>query len=75
MKHYENSTNMLKMSNPNSLWAYIREGLLLEGYLRLRFVGGGGGYIFGRFYFQGGSLLEFYGIEKFIFQKEAPSLY
>ena len=39
----------IKTVNPNSLWAYIREGLLWEGYLRLRFggliffFGGGGG--------------------------------
>ena len=40
------------LDNKNSPWAYIREGLLSEGYLRLRFRGliiivfflGGGGY-------------------------------
>ena len=47
-------------TNTNSRWAYIREGLLSEGYLRLRFWrlifgrafflflgGGGGGLIIG----------------------------
>ena len=48
----------------NSPWAYIREGLLSEGYLRLKF----GGLLFGRAYFflggggGGGLLLEFYSI-------------
>ena len=44
-----------------SLWAHIREGLLLEGFLRLRF----GGLIFWRAYFfwgGGGLPSEFYGI-------------
>ena len=50
-------------TDSNSPWAYIREGLLSEGYLRLRirglifervFFGGGGG--------EGGLLSEFYGI-------------
>ena len=36
-----------KTASCNSLWAYIREGLLSEGYLHLRF----GGLIFGRAYF------------------------
>ena len=45
-------------NNSNSPWAYIREGLLLEGYLCLRF----GGLIFGRAYFWGGLLSEFYGM-------------
>ena len=44
---YENSLKQLKTANPNSPWAYIREGLLSEGYLRLRFRG----LIFGRAYF------------------------
>ena len=40
-----------KTASTNSPWAYIREGLLSEGYLRLRF----GGLIFGRAYiFLGG---------------------
>ena len=39
--------NGLKTASTNSPWAYIREGLLSEGYLRLRF----GGLIFGRAYF------------------------
>ena len=29
----------IKIVNPSSPWAYIREGLLSEGYLRLRFGG------------------------------------
>ena len=52
----------VKTASSNSPWAYIREGLLSEGYLRLRFGGlifGGGGL----FFFWGGGLLsEFYGI-------------
>ena len=48
----------IKTVNPNSPWAYIREGLLSEGYLLLRF----GGLIFGRAYFLGGLLSEFYSI-------------
>ena len=36
----------IKTASTNSPWAYIREGLLSEGYLRLRF----GGLIFGRTY-------------------------
>ena len=36
-----------KTASTNSPWAYIREGLLSEGFLRLRF----GGFIFGRAYF------------------------
>ena len=60
------------MTTTNSPWAYIWEGLLLEGFLRLRF----GGLIFGRAYYYyyfiylfiffwgggGGLLSEFYGI-------------
>ena len=37
----------IKTANYNSPWAYIQEGLLSEGYLRLRF----GGLIFGRAYY------------------------
>ena len=45
--------------NSNSLWAYIWEGLLSEGYIwHLRF----GGLIFGRAYFWRGSLSEFHDI-------------
>ena len=40
----------IKTASTNSPWAYIREGLLSEGYLHLRF----GGLIFGRVYFGGG---------------------
>ena len=47
IKHYENNLKALKTSKPNSPWVYIREGLLSEGFLRLRF----GGLIFGRAYF------------------------
>ena len=54
----------MKTASTNCPWAYIREGLLSEGYLRLRF----GGLIFGRTYFGGrgrggggGLLSEFYG--------------
>ena len=42
----------IKTANSNSPWAYIREGLLSEGYLRRR----SGGLIFGE-----GLLSEFYG--------------
>ena len=38
----------IKTATTNSPWAYIREGLLSEGYLRLRF----GGLIFGGPYYQ-----------------------
>ena len=56
VQHYEHT---LKTSKHNSSWAYIREGLLLEGFLRLRFGGGeGGGLIFGRVY----SFILFYFI-------------
>ena len=50
----------IQTANINSPWAYIREDLLSEGYLRLRFAG----LIFGRAFFGGvgGRLLsEFYG--------------
>ena len=49
LKHYENSPKQIKTACTKSLWAYIREGLLSEGFLRLRF----GGLIFGRAYFWG----------------------
>ena len=45
----------------NSLLGYIQEGLLSEGYLLMRF-GGGGGLIFRRAYFCGGLLSECYGM-------------
>ena len=63
LKHYENSLKQLKTASTNSPWAYIREGLLSEGFLGLRF----GGLIFGRAYFGGGGgglLSEFYGYLK-----------
>ena len=51
----------MKTASTSSPWACIREGLLSEGYLRLRF--GGGGLIFGRDFFWGGCLSsEFCGI-------------
>ena len=57
-KDYENSLKELTTANPNFPWAYIRKGLLSEGYSRLRFWGayfreglffflGGGGLIIG----------------------------
>ena len=60
----------LKTVNSNSPWAYIREGLLSEGYLRLKFGGltfGRAYYFFFYFFFFGGGgraeglLSEFYG--------------
>ena len=49
-QHYENSLKQLKTASTNSPWACILEGLLSEGFLRLRFEGlifgagrGGGG--------------------------------
>ena len=59
-KHYEDSLKQLKTAGTESPWAYIREGLLSEGFLRLRFEG----LIFGRacffcfvFFFGGGGLI------------------
>ena len=43
----------IKTGSTNGPWAYIREGLLSEGYLRLRF----GGLICGRAYFLGGLII------------------
>ena len=40
VNHHENSLNQLKTASTNSPWTYIREGLLSEGFLRLRFGGG-----------------------------------
>ena len=37
----DNSQKQLKTANSNSPWAYSQEGLLSEGYLCLRFKGGG----------------------------------
>ena len=50
----------MKTASTNCPRAYIRKGLLSEGYLHLRFRG----LIFGRAYFGGGGglLSEFYGI-------------
>ena len=39
----------IKTADSNSPWAYIREGLLSEGYLRPR-LAGAGGLTFGRAY-------------------------
>ena len=39
LKHEDNSLEQLKTANPNSPWACIREGLLSERYLHLRFRG------------------------------------
>ena len=39
VKRCENSLKQLKTANTNTPWAYIREGLLWEGFLRLRFGG------------------------------------
>ena len=55
---FENGSGLtIKIANCNSPWAYIQEGLLSEGYLRLIFWG----LIFGRAYFWEGILSEFYG--------------
>ena len=43
----KNCLKQLKTASTYSPWAYIRQGLLSEGFLRLRF----GGLIFGRAYF------------------------
>ena len=37
LKHYKKSIKQLKTASTNSPWAYIREGLLSEKFLRLRF--------------------------------------
>ena len=52
----KNSLKQLETANRNSPWAYIWEGLLSEGFLCLRFRG----LIFGRAYFWGEVLSEFY---------------
>ena len=53
-----------KNSNSNSPWAYIREGLLSEESLRLRFGGLSSGGLIYLFFFagEGGLLSEFYDI-------------
>ena len=49
----------IKTANCNLPWAYIRDGLLSEGYLRLRFWGA---YFWEGLFWEGGGLLsEFYG--------------
>ena len=50
LKHYENNLKQVKTACTKSPWAYIWEGLLSEGFSRLRF----GRLIFGRAYFGGG---------------------
>ena len=52
----------IKTVNSNSPWAHIRECLLSEGDLHLKF----GGLIYKRAYFWEGLLLEFYGNVKII---------
>ena len=51
----KNSLKHLKTDSTNSRWAYIREGLLSEGFLHLRIggiiLGGGGGLHFGGAYY------------------------
>ena len=59
LKHYENNLKQFKTASTNGPWAYIWEGLLSEGFLKLRF----GGLIFGRASFWRGLLSEFYGID------------
>ena len=62
LKHYKNNLRQLALNSP---WAYTQEGLLLEGFLRLRF---GGAYFREGLFFlilvRGGGgrglLLEFY---------------
>ena len=61
LKQKDNSLKHFKMANPNSSWAYIREGLLSDDFLHPRF----GGLIFGRAYFWRGLLSEFYSTLKF----------
>ena len=58
LKHVE---NRLKQLSTNSPWAYIWEGLLSEGFLRLRFEG----LILGGLIFWGGEGLIF-GILRYI---------
>ena len=55
----------LTLAMEHSRWAYFGEGLLSEGYLRLRI----GGLIFGRVYFWRGLLSEFYGISNKLFHE------
>ena len=54
LKRKENSLKQLKTANPNSPWAYIRESLLSEGFLQLRFGGAyfSGGPVFGGAYYR-----------------------
>ena len=59
LKQHENSLKQLKTASTDSPSAYIREGLLSQSFLQLRF----GGLIFSGGLILGGSLLsEFYGM-------------
>ena len=65
LKHKDNSLKQLKTVNANSPWPYIQEGLLSEGFVRMRSDVGSsfsGGLIFGEACFWRGLLSEFYGI-------------
>ena len=70
-KNSLNTRKQPKTASTNSPWVYIREGLLSEGFLRLRF---GGAYFWdGLFFFGGGGwgggvvLSEFYGMTTKLF--------
>ena len=65
LKHCENILKQLETASTNSQWAYIWEGLLLAGFLRLRFEV----LIFGRACFWEGLLSEFYGIYLSVFMR------
>ena len=60
LKHKDNRLQQFKTANHNSSWAYIHEGLLSEGFLRLRL----GWLIFGTAFFWRGLLSEFYGMSR-----------
>ena len=50
----------IKTATNNSPWAYFREGLLSEGFLRLRFAGlFSGGLIFGEAYYRNFTVVKF----------------
>ena len=55
----------MKTASSNSLWAYIREGLLVEGYLRLRF--GGAYFREGLFFLGGGAYYRNFTVFCFFF--------
>ena len=58
IKTNESSLKQLETASTNSPWANIREGLLSEGILRLRFEGLNLFFFWGG---EGGLSLEFYG--------------